>query len=76
MKTIVVDDDVYGFLVSHTQEIGESASSILRRLLGFKAGAYGNQLDREELLRSFDFLNRWEQYRNLTRAKKFLHILA
>lgn len=34
MKTMQIEDDVYGFIAAHTREIGESASSILRRLLG------------------------------------------
>jgi len=33
MKTIEIDDDLYQFIASQTQEIGESASDILRRLL-------------------------------------------
>lgn len=33
-------------------------------------------MPREELLPVFDFLLHWEQYRNLTRAKKFLYILS
>lgn len=33
MKTIEIDDDLYHFIASQTQEIGESASDILRRLL-------------------------------------------
>lgn len=34
MKTIEVDEDLYRYIASHTQKIGESASDILRRLLG------------------------------------------
>jgi len=33
MKTIEIDDDIYLHIARHTNEIGESASSILRRLL-------------------------------------------
>ncbi|OOE35905.1 MULTISPECIES: replication initiation negative regulator SeqA [Salinivibrio] len=33
MKTIEVDDDLYRYIASQTQHIGESASDILRRLL-------------------------------------------
>lgn len=33
MKTITIDDDVYAYIASNTQAIGESASDILRRLL-------------------------------------------
>jgi negative modulator of initiation of replication len=34
MKTIEVDDDLYAYIASQTQVIGESAGDILRRLLG------------------------------------------
>ncbi|RUO22208.1 replication initiation negative regulator SeqA [Aliidiomarina iranensis] len=37
MKKIDIDDELYTYIASHTQHIGESASSILRRLLGFSA---------------------------------------
>ncbi|MEF1174569.1 replication initiation regulator SeqA, partial [Vibrio sinaloensis] len=33
MKTIEVDEDLYRYIASQTQHIGESASDILRRLL-------------------------------------------
>ena len=33
MKTIEVDDELYRYIASQTQHIGESASDILRRLL-------------------------------------------
>jgi negative modulator of initiation of replication len=33
MRRIEIDDDIYEILLQNTQEIGESASSILRRLL-------------------------------------------
>jgi negative modulator of initiation of replication len=35
MKTIEVDEDLYRYIASHTQHIGESASDILRRMLKF-----------------------------------------
>lgn len=76
MRTIAIDDDLYGHLVSQTQDIGESASSILRRLLGLKPGAYGGQASRRELIDTFDFLAHWEQVRHFTNARKFLHILS
>ncbi|MFP2513155.1 replication initiation negative regulator SeqA [Buttiauxella agrestis] len=38
MKTIEVDDELYRYIASHTQHIGESASDILRRMLKFTAG--------------------------------------
>ncbi|PIJ48774.1 replication initiation regulator SeqA [Erwinia sp. OLTSP20] len=37
MKTIEVDEDLYRYIASHTQHIGESASDILRRMLKFTA---------------------------------------
>ncbi|KFK95151.1 MULTISPECIES: replication initiation negative regulator SeqA [unclassified Serratia (in: enterobacteria)] len=39
MKTIEVDEELYRYIASHTQHIGESASDILRRMLKFTAGA-------------------------------------
>jgi len=33
MRTIVIDEDIYAYLCSQTQELGEGPSSILRRLL-------------------------------------------
>lgn len=38
MKTIELDDELYRYIASHTQHIGESASDILRRMLKFTAG--------------------------------------
>lgn len=37
MKTIEVDDELYRYIASHTQHIGETASDILRRMLKFSA---------------------------------------
>jgi len=36
MKTIEIENDVYEFLLQHTTRIGESASEILKRLLGIR----------------------------------------
>ncbi|MBW7982601.1 replication initiation negative regulator SeqA [Enterobacillus tribolii] len=38
MKTIEVDEELYRYIASHTQSIGESASDILRRLLNVGDG--------------------------------------
>ena len=42
MKTITIDDELYAFIASKTEHIGESASDILRRMLikdhGLKTG--------------------------------------
>jgi negative modulator of initiation of replication len=40
MKKIDVDDDVYEYIVRNTRENGESASSLLRRLLGLKTTSH------------------------------------
>ena len=39
MKTIEVDEELYRYIASHTQRIGESASDILRRMLKFTAAS-------------------------------------
>lgn len=39
MRTIEVEDDVYVYIAQNTQEIGEPASNILRRLLRLPNGA-------------------------------------
>ncbi len=39
MKTIEVDDELYRYIASHTQRIGESASDILRRMLKVSAAS-------------------------------------
>ncbi|EGA69323.1 replication initiation regulator SeqA [Vibrio sinaloensis DSM 21326] len=39
MKTIEVDEDLYRYIASQTQHIGESASDILRRLLNVDGDA-------------------------------------
>ena len=36
MKTIEIDETLYQYIASNTQYIGESASSILRRLLSLE----------------------------------------
>lgn len=44
MKTIEVEDDVYRYIAAQTSEIGETATSILRRLLGVPTGAQPTQV--------------------------------
>ncbi|MGV3346585.1 replication initiation negative regulator SeqA [Enterobacteriaceae bacterium LUAb1] len=38
MKTIEIDEELYRYIASHTQHIGESASDILRRMLNVAVG--------------------------------------
>jgi len=47
MKNIEIDEELYQYIASNTQFIGESASSILRRLTGFPAAeiARENSID-------------------------------
>jgi len=42
MRTIEIEDDVYGFLLRNTSRFGESASDVIRRLAGM-----GNSVDRQ-----------------------------
>lgn len=50
MKKIDVDEELYHYIASHTQHIGESASDILRRMLNFKSGqpVQANELGNEQ----------------------------
>ncbi|MDF7680237.1 replication initiation negative regulator SeqA [Enterobacteriaceae bacterium ESL0689] len=50
MKTIEVDDDLYSYIASHTQHIGESASDILRRMLRFSAVAQSDTASAKDIL--------------------------
>lgn len=73
VKTIVIDDDVYVHLLSHTQEIGESATSILRRLLGLNAKMARTSSDVQE---TFNFLKQPELFRHMNNSQRFLFILS
>jgi negative modulator of initiation of replication len=73
VKTVVVDDELYGYLLNHTQEIGESASAILRRLLGLREGV---SRPPGQLEQTFDFLKTPELFRHMNNAQRFLFILS
>jgi negative modulator of initiation of replication len=73
MRTIVIEEDLYGYLLSQTQEIGEDASSIIRRLLGLNA-ASARPIG--QLEQTFDFLKRPESYRYSNNAERFLFLLS
>lgn len=75
MKKIEIDEELHTYLLSETQEFGESASTILRRLLGFGESSVATASN-DELLETFTFLKDWESYRHLTQTKKFLHVLS
>ena len=50
MKTIEVDDELYHYIASRTQAIGESASDILRRLLRLPASPQPFVLVQENMI--------------------------
>lgn len=50
MKTIEIDDELYHYIASRTQAIGENASDILRRLLRLPASAQPFVLVQEPML--------------------------
>lgn len=50
MKTIEIDDELYHYIASRTQAIGESASDILRRLLRLPASPQPFVLVQENML--------------------------
>lgn len=78
MKTVELEDDVYEHLVQNIQDIGESASSILRRLLGMRACS---DLQKSHVLRTNDdhelsaALTHPQFLVNSTAVDKFLYIL-
>jgi negative modulator of initiation of replication len=58
MKNIEIDEALYQYIVSNTQYIGESASSILRRLVGFNTVEDNNeQNSTTDLLAASDEVN-------------------
>ncbi len=69
----MVEDDVYAHLVKNTQELGESASSILRRLLGLNARGGKAQ---GEIQETFDFLKNPELFMHMNNTQRFLYILS
>jgi negative modulator of initiation of replication len=73
MKTIVIEDDVYGHLVRHTRDIGESASSILRRLLGMGRADSKTLAD---VQRTFGFLKTPELFMHRNMSQRYLFILS
>lgn len=58
MKTIELEDDLYRYIASQTQDIGESASDILRRLLSLPERCEVELPEVEELQRDITDENR------------------
>lgn len=91
-KRIEVDDELYTYIASHTRDIGESASTILRRLLGL--GELGDVPERASNAlssavvspnqkpssgspkRVFDVLDKADFAGQRSVVARFLHILA
>jgi negative modulator of initiation of replication len=76
MRTINIDEDIYEFLVKNTKEIGEDASTILRRVLGLaKSGDSGKPVVRtqHELSDAFEG-SLFPRY--TTAVNRFLYILG
>ena len=78
MKRIEVEDDLYAYIASHTQQIGESASDILRRLLGLSAVTElaDQQTDSSNTESVFDRLNQQDVNVQKSVVARFLHILS
>lgn len=85
-KRIDIDDDVYTYIAAQTQHIGESASDILRRLLGVTQTA-ADGADNDALVPTpaaqttapkavFDVLNKADFAGQKSVVARFLHILA
>lgn len=66
MKTIEVDDELYHYIASRTQAIGESASDILRRLLRLPASPQPFVLVQENMI------NELKDLAKLPKTKKVL----
>ncbi|WP_040502233.1 N-carbamoyl-L-amino acid amidohydrolase [Idiomarina xiamenensis] len=80
MKRIELDDDLYAYIASHTQQIGESASDILRRLLAFDSAAAVEHADSSTSLPTtasvFDRLNQPDVAAQRSAVGRFLYILS
>jgi negative modulator of initiation of replication len=77
MKKIEIEDDVYNYLVSNTVEIGESATSILRRLLNLSPGvSTGDSKSPNSLSILDEFLNSKRYKRHYKAIGQFLEILS
>lgn len=78
MKRIEVEDDLYAYIAGHTQQIGESASDILRRLLGLEPLTAGSQESIQNTVEDnvFNRLNQQDVNVQKSVVARFLHILS
>jgi len=83
MKTIEIDDDLYHYIASQTQRIGESASDILRRLL-LQPNAQTESQDENPIVaesshtgqKVFDILSKQDLQAEISVVGRFLIILS
>ncbi|MGX5913858.1 replication initiation negative regulator SeqA [Aliidiomarina sp. Khilg15.8] len=80
MKRIEIDDDIYTYIAANTEAIGESASDILRRLLGLErtAGAAPATpaMTTTATGRVFDVLTAADLAHEKSVVSRFLYILS
>jgi negative modulator of initiation of replication len=76
MRTIEIDEDVYAYIASNTQEIGETASDILRRLLGLASGTTTEIMQTKASHELQEILESSKLRFQLSVVDKFLFILS
>lgn len=78
MKRIEVEDDLYAHIASHTQQIGESASDILRRLLGLQPVSQEASEESSTTVEDsvFNRLNQQDVNVQKSVVARFVHILS
>lgn len=76
MKRIDIDDDLYAYIASHTRQIGESASDILRRLLAVNPNAPVEKETSEATESVFNRLNEQDVRVQKSVVARFLYILS
>ncbi|MTJ02856.1 replication initiation regulator SeqA [Idiomarina piscisalsi] len=78
MKRIDIDDDLYTYIASHTQEIGESASDILRRLLNVEKASkpVPSKPEKAKVDSVFNRLNEQDVRIQKSVVARFLYILS
>ncbi|MCA1768033.1 MAG: replication initiation negative regulator SeqA [Idiomarina sp.] len=76
MKRIDIDDDLYAHIASHTRQIGESASDILRRLLDIDSNEPQPAAQKEPAESVFNRLNEQDVRIQKSVVARFLYILS
>ncbi|MBJ7267218.1 replication initiation regulator SeqA [Idiomarina abyssalis] len=76
MKRIDIDDDLYAYIASHTRQIGESASDILRRLLAVDGTEAAVDEKGEHAESVFNRLNEQDVRIQKSVVARFLYILS